>query len=284
MIKLLTNLFDGAVSSDAFVYRTQMGGHFRVVMPYAVLLVASTIERLSDTLPESARQGGFTNRFLFFYSEQFRPKAFPQAQINIASLFEKVHEEYIELSMRNSVLNWTPEAQQLFTEWYEDTRGGATREDEPEMLTWVSRLGIFLIKISGISCLCDNRIYIEKQDLDFAWNIMALARCGYQMTMRLTGANKQAWLELQLVKFLLDQQTGTTSIPTIKASKLCRNFVSDASAFEIRRILYSLSELGVVGYLPDKDLVIAKIPAARDYLKEPKIKDYDLSWERVNVD
>ena len=278
----LTTIFDGATSSEYFEYRTQMGGSFQIIRPYVVLFMGSTLEWLADRVPQGAREGGFLYRILFFWSEQFSNKAFPQSSPDIGLLKEDLEQTFLALSQKSSTITWTPQAQDYFADWYQSTRGGILTEPFAELQAWTSRLGIFIIKLAGLSAFMDNRIYIQPKDLDFAYSIMHFARIGALASLKITGANKDSWLELQLIKSIIQSQTKTGVHPSLPASFLCRRFSSDASAFKIRQILESLADLGILIYDKSRDRVAAKLPQAQDYLREPKAKDYDLTWDQIS--
>jgi len=276
MITLLTNLFDGAVSSDTFTYRTQLGGHFKVVRPYTVILMASTPEWFSDHLPKGATQGGFTNRFLFLYSEQYRPQPFPQSEQDITDRYSQTVSQLIDIAERNLVVSWTPQAQELFSSWYQDTQGGLSQEPESQLHSWTSRLAIHLIKLAGISCISDYRVHIEPKDLEFAWNFMISARAGTLLTLKAVGSTVQGWLEHRIAKRLLSTSEG------LRVSRLCRELSAEASASEVRKTIRTLSELGIITYIPQSDLVKPKIPATAEFVSNPK-EGWDLTWDNISL-
>ena len=275
MITLLTNLFDGAVSTDTFTYRTQLGGHFKVTRPYTVVLMASTPEWFTEHLPKGATQGGFTNRFLFLYSEQYRPKAFPQSEPDIADKYSRVVDDLIDIASRNHIISWTPEAQRLFADWYTSTQGGILQEPEQSLHSWTSRLALYLIKLAGISAFSDKRLYIQPEDLEFAWNIMVSARAGTLLTLRAVGSTIQGWLEHR-VAFRV-KNAGPQGI---RVSAICRELSAESSASEIRKALRSLSELGIIRLDPNTDLVFPRRPQIDEFLRNPK-EGWDLTWDRI---
>jgi len=274
MITLITNLFDGAVTTDTFSYRTQMGGHFRIVRPYTVLLMASTPEWLSNHLPKGATVGGFTNRFLFIYSEAYKPLAFPQTEPEIARLLEEAVEDFLWVADNPMIVDWRPEAMELFAKWYEETQGGILQEVDAGLHSWTSRLAIFLIKIAGISARADKRIYIEPQDLDFAWNLMALARRSTAFLYRTTGDNLKAMIEYQIVARIVDKGS-------IRISSLAKEFSNYLSAFELRNLLLSLSDLGVITLHQKVDRVEARGRNALEFLRQPRLQ-VDVSWDQLD--
>jgi len=247
MITFLTTIYDGSITGDEFTYKTQLGGYFRIKNPYAVLLMASTPEWLSQSLPKQSAQGGFLNRFLFFYSEKFQHKAFPQTQLN-QGVFSKLIEHMLWISTLHAEVKWNEEAQRIFREWYEST--GGILEDNPLIKTWSTRLAIFLIKLAGISALADKRIVIEPKDLRFSWNFMNYVYHGVKKTLRFSGGNERSWLETEIVKKVLESENGF-----IKVSKLCIEFSGEASAKEIREIILSLAETGILKYSRTGDMV-----------------------------
>ncbi len=283
MVAMLTNLFDGAVISSVFSYKTITGGEYHVSQPYPVLLVCTTPEWLTARLPAGARQGGFLNRFLFAYSEQFKRKAFPQSSPDIAKKVEECIQSYVRLTESISYINWTPEAERLFLEWYEDTDGGMLGVEDHELRSWLSRQGIFVIKLAGLSALSDNRVNIFPEDLDFAWLVLHFAKQSVKITFRLTGENIDAWLEVQVVKYIINEgeKSGQAS-PIIPASQICRRFSTDASALKIRTLLESLSSLGVLVFDKANDRVIGRLPQAQEFIKEASSFSYELSWKEID--
>lgn len=283
MVAMLTNLFDGAVISGVFSYKTITGGEFFINKPYPVLLVCTTPEWLTARLPQGARQGGFLNRFLFAYSEQFKRRAFPQSSPDIAKRAEVCIECLVRMAMMNATVNWSPEAKEVFTNWYEETGGGLDGVDDHELRSWLSRQGIFIIKLAGISALSDHRVHIQVKDLEFAWTILHYAKQSVKITFRLTGENIDAWLEVQLIKFVLKEgQQSNTSSPIIPASRICRRFSTDASATKIRQLLESLSSLGVINFDRQNDRVIGRLPQASNFVKESTSFSYELSWDELD--
>jgi hypothetical protein len=267
MVTMLTNLFDGAVITENFSYKTITGGDYSIVRPYPVLMVCTTPEWLTARLPSGARQGGFLSRFLFAYSEKFKVKSFPQSSPDIAKKAEDAIDSFVKMAERVHDINWTPEAKEAFAHWYESTGGGMMEAHDPEMRSWISRQGIFVIKISGISAKADHRIRIEKKDLDFAWTLLYFARESVKITFRLTGENIDAWMELQIVKYILDEGNAE-EIPSLPCSKICRRFSADVSAYKIRQIIESLHSMGVLILDKRNDRVVARMPQARDYVQE----------------
>jgi len=271
MVTLITNLFDGAVSTDSFSYRTQMGGHFQIIRPYTVILMASTPEWLSQHLPKGSTVGGFTNRFLFLYSENYKPMAFPQTEPDIATKFDEAVEDYLKVARNPTIINWSSSASEEFKRWYEETQGGILQEKDGGLHSWTSRLAIFLIKIAGLSARADHRALIHLEDLDFAWNFMALARRGTAFLYRTTGDNVRAMVEYQIVKKVLEKGS-------VRTSALAKEFSSFISALELRKLLEALHELGVVNYVIKFDRVESKGIPTVEYLRQPKVA-YDISWE-----
>ena len=276
MITLLTNLFDGAVSTDTFTYRTQLGGHFKVTRPYTVILMASTPEWFTEHLPKGATQGGFTNRFLFLYSEHYKPRAFPQSEADITDKYKRVVEDLIDIASVNTVVSWTPEAQDLFSQWYVDTQGGLLQEPEQSMHSWTSRLAIYIIKLAGISAFSDFRLYIEPKDLDFAWNIMISARAGVLLTLRAVGSTIQGWLEHRIAMKVRRHSEG------VRISSICRELSSDASASDVRRAIKSLSDLGIIRLESGSDLAFPRKPQIDEFVRSPK-EGWDLSWDNIKL-
>jgi len=276
MITLLTNLFDGAVSSDTFTYRTQLGGHFRILRPYTVILMASTPEWFTDHLPKGSTQGGFTNRFLFLYSEQYRPQPFPQSEADITDRYSQTVQSLLDIAERTVTVSWTVEAQELFSSWYIETQGGLLQEPEPHLHSWTSRLAIHLIKIAGISCIADYRTLIEPKDLEFAWNFMISARAGNLLTLKSVGSSVQGWLEYRIAKRLSQEPEG------IRVSKLCRELSSESSASEVRKTIRILTDLGIITYIPQADLIKPRFPAISEFLSSPS-EGWDLTWDSISL-
>jgi hypothetical protein len=275
MIRFLTAVFDGAVTRDSIEYDTQTGGRHSILNPYAVMLVASTLDWLADMVPRSAREGGFLNRFLFFFSDQLEVVPFPQEDEAIKDQFSECLSHYGFVVTNSPAIDWSREAKEMFASWYSATRGGMLSEAEADMRSWTSRLGMFVIKLAGLSALADHRTVIEPKDLNFAWAIMHYARIGAQMANQVTGSNPESWLELQVVKYLVEAEG------VIPAATLCRRFSSDASAHQVRRILSGLASMGIIQFDTASDRVKAVIPQATTYLKQPEAKAYDLTWAQL---
>ena len=245
MITFLTTIYDGSITGEEFTYKTQLGGHFRILNPYAVLLMASTPEWLSQSLPKQSAQGGFLNRFLFFYSDKFKHKAFPQTNFN-QKQFKDLLDKFVWISGLHAQVRWSEEAELLFKAWYEEN--GGILDDNPLVKTWSTRMAIFIIKIAGISALADKRIIIEPKDLRFSWNIMNHIYLGVKKTLRFSGGNEKSWIETEIVKRVLEEGS-------VKVSRLCIEFSSEASAKEIREIVLSLAEMKILSYSRTGDLV-----------------------------
>ena len=258
MITFLTNIFDGAVARDEFSYKTQLGGYFRILNPYAVLLMASTPEWLSQALPKQSFQGGFLNRFLFFFSARHQVKAFPLEDQLSADLRAKLVDQMVRIGQLHVRIRWSEEAKSLFRAWYETESQALLDSGDPIMSSWLARLAIFIIKIAGLSALADNRIEISRADLRFAWNVMGYAYQGAKRTLRFASGNANAWLETKIVEM-------TLSSPQ-KAAVICIKLSGTASAKEIRNTIMSLAELGIIRYDPRTDLVVALQPQAKEFL------------------
>lgn len=270
MITLLTNIFDGAVTKESFTYSTQMGGNFVVKRPYPIILMASTPEWLAKSLPKGATQGGFTNRFLYFYSKQYYPKPFPQSAPDIAKLYQEAGDFLTDLSLGQSDIAWTPEASELFSTWYTETLGGV--KDEPDRLLkeWTARLAFFTIKLSGLSAFADKRIYIQPRDLDFAWLIMSQARQGTIHALNSVGANPQAWIERRVINALLDTKRTKVSI-------LCAQFLREISPKDLRALIKDLNAFGIVKYDPLRDDVSVIEDRAEAFIRGLEFRDF--GWE-----
>lgn len=265
MVAMLTNLFDGAVVGGVFEYQTQTGGTFSLRNPYAVLLMASTPEWLGERLPASAKQGGFMNRFLFFYSEEYRPKAFPQADPDIAEKMERVVEDLMPVVEAVGPVGWSQEAMEKFRKWYEERAVKELEWEEwQDVRGWVARKAIFTIKLAGLSALMDGRKVIEARDLDFAWWVIRESEGGVKLTFRLSGQNKDAWLEREIVRFVLERAQNNGG--SVHASRICRQFASEASAKKIREVLQSLVETGLMKYDRRKDRVIPVMERAQNFI------------------
>jgi len=272
MITLLTNLFDGAIAKDSFTYTTQLGGHFEVLSPYVVILMASTPEWLAQSLPRGSQQGGFTNRFLYFYSQKYHPQPFPQSSPDITSRFQSVVDHFSILSEFHSDISWTAEAQELFADWYKRSHGGVLQEPSSAMKSWTARLAVYLIKLAGLSAFADKRLRIEKRDLEFAYDIMAIARSGTIRSLRGVGGNQTAWIELSLLSKLLDKKRE-------KVSLLCAEFISEISPRELRQTIQEMQRLGLLKYDLLKDEVEIVEEKAEKFVSTGSM--VDIGWEEI---
>ena len=258
MITFLTNIFDGAVAQGEFQYKTQMGGYFRILNPYAVLLMASTPEWLSQALPKHSFQGGFLNRFLFFYSDKHKIKAFPLESDLSQDLPRQIIDSMLRMAQRNVRVSWTDDAKRLFTDWYENQSSALIDQSDPVMSSWLARIGIFLIKVAGLSAIADNRAMISPADLDFAWFVLGYALSGAKRTLRFASGNTNVWLETKIVEMALEKPQ--------KVSVICVKLSGTASAKEIRETILSLAAMGILRYDPKTDVVVAQQPQAEMFL------------------
>lgn len=173
-IKILTDLYD---NPDDWSYGTIARGENKCKNVSITILGGSTPEWLKNSLPSDSLGGGFFSRLILVDR--------PPSGARIANPEDNVSDED-RIRFQNSIVHdikiisrlkgrmyWTPEAKDMWTNWYESEEYSVPEDIPPFMRGYYGRKGDMLIKISMCTSasLRDN-LEVHPEDFMFALELM----------------------------------------------------------------------------------------------------------------
>jgi len=170
MYSFLTRAFDGAKSLSV---GTHMRGVELAEKPCINFLGASTLETLSDILPQSALDGGFGRRCIFVFEETTRRRKMFYKDIDVRGLHEDfknnlIHDlKYISNNLFGN-FQFTDDAQKKFEQWYID--GAGYKKGKLDRLKgYYETKPAFVMKAAMLLKIADGNV-IHKDQLVLDWS------------------------------------------------------------------------------------------------------------------
>ena len=239
VLTFLTRIYDS--KEGIWSYVTGHMGEVHIERPSVSILAGSTPEWLSEMMPHSAIGGGFTNRFHFIFNDQpLKRVAFPQSGLEVAKRMRKCASFLTKIQNRTGEINWTPKAMDFYRDWYENLP-----TPNPASITrgWEARLPFFLLQLSAIACLANNRpqLLVHREDLEWALDTLQRVRGYIKQSFDCIGRNPLATVQNKLLKLLRDRgERG------VLRSDIFYTFSRDVQPFELKQILHELQTSNIV--------------------------------------
>lgn len=239
IIPFLTRIYDSDFS-DEWHYQTGHMGSVRLKRPSIAILGGTTVEWLSESLPASAIGGGFTARCHFILGKLARKVPFPQSSDAYVRQEQKMISHLRAIAQRSGYINWSPQAADWFTEWYQNFE--PPLDCDPVMVPWYARYQVHLMKVAAISVVADFRkhLLIEVKDLEWADKELKKIAKNMHMVFGGIGSNKLANVQSKLEQLLKESKRPVTK------SQLFKQLRRDASPMDITKLLDEMVRAGMV--------------------------------------
>ena len=239
VLTFLTRIYDS--KEGIWSYVTGHMGEVHIERPSVSILAGSTPEWLAEMMPHSAIGGGFTNRFHFIYNEEpLKRVAFPQSGPNVEKRVRRCAAFLRHIQQRTGEIQWTPKAMDFYRQWYE-----SLEPPNPAAITrgWEARLPFFLLQLSAIACLADDRkqLLLEPHDLEWALSTLLRVKTYIKQCFDCIGRNPLATVQNQLLKLL--RKRGDKGV---LRSEIFFTFSRDIQPFELKQLLAELLNSNIV--------------------------------------
>lgn len=167
MVVFLTDIFD---SPTEWSHKTKSGGTNKITAPFLNMLGATTPDWISKAMPLDTVGIGLTSRIVFVHSDTPRRKpAFPVLTAAQKELATRLAADLSAISMISGEYVLTPEAKQMYEEWYQDRIEEPNVTGDPRLNGYFERKPIHLLKLAIIvSASHRDETIIDENDLTMA--------------------------------------------------------------------------------------------------------------------
>ena len=239
VLTFLTRIYDS--KEGIWSYVTGHMGEVHIERPSVSILAGSTPEWLAEMMPHSAIGGGFTNRFHFIYNDEpLKRVAFPQADPKVKQKMRNCASFLRKIQTRTGEINWTPGGMDYYRDWYT-----SLKPPNPAAITrgWEARLPFFLLQLSAIACIANNRnqLLIEKDDIEWAMETLQRVKSYIKQSFDCIGRNPLATVQNKLLKLLR-----TKGDNGVLRSEIFFTFSRDVQPYELKQILSELQQSNIV--------------------------------------
>lgn len=185
----------------SFEYRTKGGGSQKLTNVCLGMLGASTVDWLTNAIPENAVGGGLTSRIMFIYvQEPPPPVAWPQTD---PRLKEQLVLSLQRLSTLEGPFNITRDAINTFTKLYENWYSRSPFYDNKNLAGYASRRHVHLLKLAMILSAAETgpKLLLTQKHLEGAELQLEMAEKNMPLVLDLvtsseSGSNTHSILEL----------------------------------------------------------------------------------------
>lgn len=170
MVVFLTDIFD---SPSEWAHKTKTGGTNKIKAPYLNLIGATTPDWIAKAMPLDTVGIGLTSRIVFVFQDTPRVRPpFPTLSPEQMQLRELLVEDLVSMSQISGEYVLTPEARQLYTEWYEARVERPNVSGDPRLNGYYERKPMHLLKLAIIiSASFRDETVIHPNDLQMALSL-----------------------------------------------------------------------------------------------------------------
>ncbi|PCJ26723.1 MAG: hypothetical protein COA94_04820 [Rickettsiales bacterium] len=246
----LSDLTDWFDSRDTWTYRTKGAGTDKIQGVCVNLLGATAPDWLPSILPQEAVGGGFTSRIIFVVEED-KGKTVPEPKFT-----EEMHELRISLkkdlekiSLINGEVTFTPEAKQLYIDWYVDFERkiseGKTIIDDPRFSGYLDRRATHMRKVAMVCSMSRNSdLFITTDDFNRADSLLHTVEA--KMPKAFGGLGRASYSEMadKVITYIRDNKV-------VKRSDLLRKFYRDVDPATMEMIEMVMNQMQLVSMSQD---------------------------------
>jgi hypothetical protein len=245
-IKFLSNLTDWYDSKDVWTYETKGKGREEINGVCINLLGATAPDWLQSILPQEAVGGGFTSRVIFVVEES-KGKTVPDPQLSAheIALRSKLIEDLEQISALAGPYEFTPEAKNLYEEWYtnEDTKiaRGNSPVPDPRFSGYNERRPTHIKKLSMImSASRGNDLMITFDDFERSRKLLEAVEVKMMRAFGGLGQSKYGVLTTTILDYIVDKKR------MVKRSEILNRFYTDIDPESLEMIMKTLEQMKVV--------------------------------------
>lgn len=253
MWSFLTKAFDGAKTIS-------IGTHIRDLelaeSPCINFLGATTMETLSEILPQSSLDGGFGRRCIFVYEDTTRRRKLMYNDVDTVSLYDKhfqnlVHDlKFISNNLFGN-FKFTDEAINKFNDWYIGGAGWNKKNGKmrSRLKGYYETKPAFVMKIAMLLKIA-NGDTIHKDQLILDWKtleegIQVIEGCEENMNHVVSGMGRNVYKSdiKSIFEFIRDNQP-------ILLSVVLREFSSTAEPGKLIELINGLAKSSLISMIP----------------------------------
>lgn len=277
MVDMLTDLWDGSLSSNVWSRETNMHGKQTIENPWVNIVACTTPEWIASNIPRQAIGGGFVSRCIFVFGDKKRRLApYPKQEaeeygIDLAAERIPLVEDLRQIACLSGEFTLTPDAYDFGVEWYEAHNArNRTATGSEDMSGYLSRKQAHMHKIAMvISAAQSNDLQITKSHLEKSEMILESIEAYMPKVFRDIHASPEMRKADRIVEFLRDEVTGHMC----SRNAIYNRFRREMSILEFNAFVDSLRTAGLVEDVTvQQSVMMLKLTAKgleREEKKEP---------------
>lgn len=190
MVDISTDLWDGNPDWDK---QTIARGVEKITKPWFNFLSGTTPQWLGDYLSATAVEGGFVARCVFIFEDKRKlSNPLPRPKPELRLLRKELINDLVQISTRAGEFKFSPDAEQLYTNWYLDPKRFPQFTD-PRVSGYYERKHSHALKVAMALALSErDELVLERQDIETALTLLADIEPGYHRSFSAVGKNVHA--------------------------------------------------------------------------------------------
>lgn len=207
-IRFLSNLTDWYDSRDRWTYETKGAGKDSIEGVCVNMLGATAPDWLQSILPEEAIGGGFTSRIIFIVEERKgKTISNPSLSSEEYRMRERLLYDLEQIVLLKGSMAFTPEAQEMYENWYEEQDVQASRGnhpiDDPRFAGYCERRPTHVKKLSMIlSASRSNSMLIDVTDFERALELLRAAEAKMARTFGGLGSSQYGVITEKVLRYI----------------------------------------------------------------------------------
>lgn len=252
-IAYLSNLTDWYDSKDDWEYETVGRGKDTLQGLCLNLMGGTAPDWIQSMIPQEALGGGFTSRIIFIVEEIKRktvPKYIPTREEQ--EMKEVLIRDLERISMLSGEATFTPEAEQLYINWYikqdTDLTNGNPAISDPRFAGYCERRATHIQKLMLLTCASrGDDLKITVDDFNRALKLLVSAESMMHKTFGGLGKSRTSEPTDQVISYI--KKVGTTT-----RKLLLQKFYRDVDANTLAAVESTMMQMGTVKIklLPDQ--------------------------------
>lgn len=263
MYSFLTKAFDGQKTLSV---GTHMRGVELAEKPCINFLGASTLETLTEILPQAVLDGGFGRRCIFIYEEEVRRKKMLYKDTDVTGIYNAHYNNLIDdlKFISNNLFGdfkFTEEAEKKFEEWYQDGAGMKKQKNSRilhKLKGYYETKPAFVMKVAMLLKIADRNI-IHPDQLILDWTSLEEAITmveGTEESLNVIlgdiGKNIYKTDSKHILKFIYENSP-------VKMTTILQEFQSVAEPSKLGELIQGLSNAGLIILEPSGTDILVKV-------------------------
>lgn len=163
---VLTDLY--SFYRENYDYKTRYGGHKRLQKVSLSIIGAINPAHFEDIIEERDLKGGFLGRFLVIFEKKKRVINPLTRQPKIRLDFESLAKQLKEISLLKGEISYSPEALELFEEWYKEHNISIETAEFEDTTGSQSRVHDTILKAAQLLTLDEQEMVISRENMQRA--------------------------------------------------------------------------------------------------------------------